>query len=64
MYVTDRPVMDRLTDPLISAINEAQTLAGELDMALYDPEPSERGAAQVHDDLWSTLDHIESLTTS
>lgn len=49
MYVTDVPVMDRLTDPSLRAAEELETLASELDMALYDPESADRPAAQVSD---------------
>lgn len=51
MYVTDVPVVDRITDPVLSAAEDLDTLASELDMALYDPDFAERAPGTISDHI-------------
>lgn len=62
MYVTDTPVMDRITDPLRRAVEDAQELLDELDMAIYDPDSANYSPRQVCDALVVTVGEIESAT--
>lgn len=64
MYVTDTPVIDRLTDPVLRQVEELELWASELDQSLYEGEDATYPAQQCADLIAEGVELLRSTYQS